>query len=377
MIKYGESKIDQIMFGEQMINKVYYGPSLLFEPGDNYWITGTTVEPNQSVTIFPDNGQWKMVVNSDNKSVFKVTPEYNTEYVSSMMYMFWWCTEIKSLNLGNVNTDRVTNMQSMFSDCTNLQSLDISRFDTERVTNHLNMFSDCSKLSYIRCTQTFKDWCMKNMFEIRLPRNMYPTCPGVWDIVGEKINPEFWENDVWIQIETSEPNQPIEVKYNSSGGTFNVYTDENCQANAYSICRNENITVATLSFETNSNIIKFKVNKKNLNVNSTGIKLDSLTTNIRDTIEEIDISGLEDSLIYRCNKLCYYCKYLKKLDLGRLDFSTCAEQSLYKDMFVKATSLSYIRCTKAFKDWCIEHQDEIKLSDTKMLTDEGVWDIID
>jgi len=55
--------------------------------------------------------------------------------------MFYYCTDIISLDLSNFDTLSVTNMKYMFGGCISLKSLTLSNFNTSSVTNMEYMFS--------------------------------------------------------------------------------------------------------------------------------------------------------------------------------------------------------------------------------------------
>ena len=65
---------------------------------------------------------------------------FDTSNVTNMSYMFYSCSNLKSLNLSNFDTSNVTNMSLMFYSCSNLKSLNLSNFDTSNVTNMSVMF---------------------------------------------------------------------------------------------------------------------------------------------------------------------------------------------------------------------------------------------
>ncbi len=64
----------------------------------------------------------------------------NTEEMTSMYGMFYYCNALTSLDLSGFNTGKVTSMQSMFMYCRGLTTLDLSSFNTEKVTNMQYMF---------------------------------------------------------------------------------------------------------------------------------------------------------------------------------------------------------------------------------------------
>ena len=108
---------------------------------------------------------------------------FNASNVTNLNYMFSDCSSLQSLDLSNFNTSKVTTMNYMFKGCTSLQSLDLSNFDVSKVTTMSNMFgySKNNKISYIKCKQAFKDWCIAHNNKINLKTNLDDI---TWDIVG-------------------------------------------------------------------------------------------------------------------------------------------------------------------------------------------------
>ena len=73
----------------------------------------------------------------------------NTEKVTNMSLMFYWCNALTSLDLSSFNTSQVTDMNSMFYHCYSLNSLNVSSFNTANVINMSNMFGGCIALTNI------------------------------------------------------------------------------------------------------------------------------------------------------------------------------------------------------------------------------------
>ena len=67
--------------------------------------------------------------------------------LTTMQYMFSFCSNLTSLDVSNWNTANVTSMDSMFDHCINLTSLDVSNWDTPNVTDMTMMFANCSGLT--------------------------------------------------------------------------------------------------------------------------------------------------------------------------------------------------------------------------------------
>ena len=70
----------------------------------------------------------------------------NTEAVTDMNSMFYYCPSLKSLDLSTFNTANVTDMSRMFFSCDSLTSLNVSGFNTSKVTKKDNMFNSCLQL---------------------------------------------------------------------------------------------------------------------------------------------------------------------------------------------------------------------------------------
>ena len=79
----------------------------------------------------------------------------NTEKVTDMSYMFYYCSSLTSLDVTHFNTANVTDMHYMFSSCVALTSLYLTNFNTEKVTYMDGMFSSCSSLTTIYASSKF------------------------------------------------------------------------------------------------------------------------------------------------------------------------------------------------------------------------------
>ena len=92
----------------------------------------------------------------------------NTSEVTSMAYMFYYCTSLpnSSFDLSTFDTSKVTTMTCMFEGC-HISNLDLSTFDTSKVTNMYCMFrnSDTRGLN-LSGWDTSNVTNMNNMFEI-------------------------------------------------------------------------------------------------------------------------------------------------------------------------------------------------------------------
>ena len=108
---------------------------------------------------------------------------FNTSNCTNFSGMFRYCSSLGSLDLSSFNTSNCTNFYGMFNNCSSLGSLDLSNFDTSKCTDFGYMFNNCNKLTHIKCKQAFKDWCITNQDSIKLPTAMREGGSGTWEII--------------------------------------------------------------------------------------------------------------------------------------------------------------------------------------------------
>ena len=116
----------------------------------------------------------KVYLNRDARSMFywmsNLTSldlsNFDTSKVTNMQGMFEHMRNLTALNLSNFNTSKVTDMNSMFHDMFKLTSLDLSNFDTSKVTDMGAMFYEMRNLNTINLSNfdTSRVTNMGNMF---------------------------------------------------------------------------------------------------------------------------------------------------------------------------------------------------------------------
>ena len=93
---------------------------------------------------WPDRGK---VINIDESVSGQAT--VTCKEVTDMSSMFWFCSDLTSLDLSNFDTSNVTDMSDMFVGGV-FTSLDLSNFNTSNVTNMSAMFDACEYLTNIK-----------------------------------------------------------------------------------------------------------------------------------------------------------------------------------------------------------------------------------
>ena len=105
----------------------------------------------------------------------------NTEEVKNMMFMFYGCKKLTSLDLSSFNTANVTNMNGMFNSCSSLTSLDLSSFKTAKVEEMSLMFGNCTGLTSL-------DLSKFNTVKVREMSNMFGGCSGLTSLNLSSFN---------------------------------------------------------------------------------------------------------------------------------------------------------------------------------------------
>ena len=94
------------------------------------------------------------------------------------------------------------------------------------------------------------------------------------------------------------------------------------------------------------------------------------------SLVSLDLSNWNTSSLTKARSLFAGCSSLVSLDLSLFDISNISKPWLANNVFENCTSLSTIKCTQAFKDWCITNQDRIKLPTAMREGGSGTWEII-
>lgn len=110
--------------------------------------------------------------------------KFDTHNVRDMRNMFYRCQLLKHLDLSGFDISKLCEISYMFYNCSSLECLDISSFtNMERIIEYECLFYGCHSLNHIRCTKSFKKWCLENQNNICLPISMRKGGNGIWEII--------------------------------------------------------------------------------------------------------------------------------------------------------------------------------------------------
>ena len=230
---------------------------------------------------------------------------FNTDDVTDMSYMFYYCLDLTSLNMSKFNTSNVENMAGMFDGCSNITTLNVSSFNTSKVTDMEHMFNRCSKLATLNI-DNFDTSKVTNMF------GMFYLCSSLTTLDVTKLNTSEVENMQHMFYACSNLTSLNVSNFNTSNVENMAHMFENCSS----------LTELDLSTFDTSNAVY---------INDMFAGCTNLVT--------VDVSGFNtNKATYLCY-MFYNCSSLSTLDLSSFDTTNIIN---YTDMFYNNNSLSRI-----------------------------------
>ncbi|MBQ6166585.1 MAG: BspA family leucine-rich repeat surface protein [Muribaculaceae bacterium] len=106
----------------------------------------------------------------------------NTSEVTDMAWMFFYCSNLTSLDFSHFNTSKVNSMYNMLGYCQSLTSLDLSSFNTSQVISMSSMFDHCANLQTIYVGD---GW---NTAAVTISQDMFKDCTSLVGGQGTTYN---------------------------------------------------------------------------------------------------------------------------------------------------------------------------------------------
>ena len=126
------------------------------------WVT---TDPNDSTKYtLHIGGNGGVIANADSSNIFRnftnlksinFGKNFDTSKAQNMSYMFYYCSNLNTIDLENIKTDNVTNMSYMFRYCSSFTTLDVSSFNTSNVSDMRYMFGNMTNLTTIYASDNF------------------------------------------------------------------------------------------------------------------------------------------------------------------------------------------------------------------------------
>ena len=231
---------------------------------------------------------------------------FDTSNVTDMSGMVEACDLLNTLSIANFDTSKVTNMRNMFHNCHSLTSLDLSNWDASKVENMSKMFDSCDSLQ----TLNLSGWDMTNVTNVE---NMFNGCSSLHTLRLDNCS-----NDTISKIITSS-NLPTET---INGATRKIY----CQrANTTGLTAPNGWTFVDV---TPYKVGEFKNNKEITEVSTTVIELHTDLSYMFygcTALTTVNTADWNTSNVTNMSYMFYNCKNLTSLDLSSFDTSKVAD----------------------------------------------------
>ena len=125
-----------------------------------------------------------MFLEDSNLVELTTSPTFVTSKATSLQYMFYLCTKLKSIDTSQWDTSNITNMFGTFRMCQSIESFDLSNWDTSNVTATDYLFQHCQRLKTIYVSDKW------NNDKVSSSANMFQGClslKGAIDFDSTKI----------------------------------------------------------------------------------------------------------------------------------------------------------------------------------------------
>ena len=239
--------------------------------------------------------------------------KFDTSKVTSMGSMFYYCNKLTGLDVSNFNTNNVTNMSRMFYKCSKLTSLDVGNFNTSKVTNMSSMFGSCSGLTSLDVSD----------FDTSNVTNM--ECMFFWCLTLKSLDVS---------------------KFNTSNVT-NMYR-------MFSSC-NELTKLDVSKFDT-SRVTSYGMSQMFSGCSSlTSLDVSNFDTSkvtdmhqmfdVCGSLTELDVSNFDTSKVTDMDQMFRLCNKLTSLDLSSFDTRNVTDM---KGMFKNCTNLTSLNVSGLF-----------------------------
>ena len=254
--------------------------------------------------------------------------DINTSNVSTIVNMFYLCTNLTSIDVSNWDTSNIKNVHRVFEGCNNICELNVAGWDTTNVTDMLCMFAGCSRLTDINVS----NWDTSNVTTMTWTfsrcLNLINLDVSNWDVHNVTQMSGMFENSPKLQnLDVS--------RWNISKATSVI--------NMFNWCTNlTNIDVSNW----NTGNVKYMYGMFNYCVNLINIDVSNWDTrNVMNmsgmfgwcsNLTNIDVSNWNTSNVTDMQSMFYACSKLVNLNLSNWDTSNVTNMGM---MFSSCSNL--------------------------------------
>lgn len=336
-------------------------------------IKGTTLEGNQNSTYYismtPNYASYSHLFddtnyhgddNYDLKSIYIDFNGIDTSSLTDMSYMFNNCQDVESIILKNINTSNVTDMSYMFyyvsaySD--KLKTLDISSFNTSKVTNMSSMFYNF-RFNTLDLSN-FNTSNVTNMDEMFRDASIANLDISNFNFTKASTNSMFFTTNLSKIIAK---NCVVSSKFPSF--MMIRYLDAS------------NISITSSKYFRIFYGIEYLETAICNDLNQTNCpRLTSFNSAFNlDYIKHIELNNMNLPLLTDVSYMFNNMSSLEHIEITGIDVSKLEN---YDNMFYNTENVNYIKCNIEFKEWCIQHQNEINLPSQMREEGFGTWEIV-
>ena len=254
---------------------------------------------------------------------------FNTSNVTDMLEMFYNCSKLTSLDVSGFDTSKVTVMSVMFYNCSKLTSLDVSGFDTSKVTSMSDMFGYCSKLTSLDVSN-FDTSKVTNM------SYMFRNCSNLTSLDVSGFDTSKVTDMSWMFFNCSNLTSLDVSKFNTSNVTTMSYMFSNCSnltsldVSGFDTSKVTNMEFMFYGCSSLTSLDLSKFNTSNL-TNMIGMFRDC------NSLISLDLSSFNTSKVTKMYGMFYNCSNLTSLDVS--NFNTSKVTDMY-GMFYNCSKLT-------------------------------------
>ena len=353
-------------------------------------IRGTTID--DTPINLKLNGTTHIITPVDNKFIFRTNEE-----ITVISNIFNGCGTIKTIDLSRFDVSKVTSLAGAFSNCKELvEVIGLENWDTSNVTTMAGTFYNCQQLVSLDLSW----WDTSNVTTIS---QMFENCNHLVE-----LNLNYWDTSKMTTFKRTFMNckELVEIKglrgFNTSNVTDMMALFYECQKLKSSIdVENWDVSKVTdmsFMFRYNLEIISIDLSKWDVsnvtNMNATFVHLHNATeitglenwntskvelfAHIFNTCQNLTTLNLSNWSSVSANEISdmfQSCTKLTSVDLSNFSPVPLGDDNIHR-IFI-GTIITYIKCNKVFKDWCIENQDIVKLPAAMKEGGTGTWEIVD
>ena len=278
----------------------------------------------KSINLLKFNTERVLKMNSMFQGCSKLSSVTNINFknyeVLDMNHMFDGCSGLTELNLLKFFTNSVENMNSLFYRCSNLKILNLTKFNTQNVLNMHSLFYGCSSLTSIIISSLFNTAKVVDM------GYMFYDCSSLTEIDSSNFDTK--------NVETFDS-----MFYNCrSLKSLSVSSFETPKANSM------NSMFHGCSFIETINLNKFDTKKV--------LYMEGIFYGCKSLIE-LNISNFNVIKVNSLSHMFYECSSLTSINLPNLRFLHAVSTTY---MFAGCSSLTSLNLTK-FDGYCVEDMD--------------------